>query len=56
MAGQSAGKVAYRETNNQRGGKGAGAATKKVNGPAVGRGRGNPTKGGGIYRATKGSA
>ncbi len=54
MAGQSAGKVAYKETSNQSGGRGSGAATKKVSGPAVGHSKTNPTKGGGIHRATKG--
>ncbi len=54
MAGQSAGKAAYRETNNQKGGRGSAAATKKVNGPAKGKGSPNSTKGGGIFRPTKG--
>lgn len=44
----------YKEVNNFRSGR-IGAATPKKMGPAAGRkGHVNPTKGGGIYRATKG--
>lgn len=42
-----------KEVNNQKGGK-SGAKVKTVNGPAAGNsGIVNPTKGGGIFRATK---
>jgi hypothetical protein len=49
MAGQSAGKVKYREINNQNGGK-SGAKVKQFPGPAKGkRGKVNPTKNGKIF-------
>jgi hypothetical protein len=51
---QPVNKVKHREIDNQRTGR-SGAGTMKKSGPAKGR-RGvvNPTKGGGIYRPTKG--
>lgn len=50
--GRSAG---IRETNNQNQGRSGGATPKKP-GPAKAGGstKGNPTSGGGIFRATKG--
>jgi len=57
MAGQSAGKVKYREVNNHPQGR-SGGKVRTINGPAVGNtgGRKNPTKGGGIYRKPKSNA
>ena len=54
MAGQSAGKVKYNETNNYKQGR-SGSKVKTIPGPAKGR-RGvvNPVKSGGIFRPTKG--
>jgi len=47
-------KVSVKEINNYKQAK-SGTGTKKINGPAKGnRGIVNPTKGGGIFRATKG--
>ncbi len=43
-----------KETNNQNQGRGSGQVAKKP-GPANGGSKaGNPTKGGGVFRATKG--
>jgi len=57
MSGQSAGKTKYQERNNHPQGR-SGGKVRTIPGPAVGKsgGRksGNPTKGGGIYRPTKG--
>jgi hypothetical protein len=44
-----------KEQNNQKQGK-SGAKVKRVNGPAVGGASGNATKGGGIFRPTKGKS
>lgn len=41
-----------KETNNQSQGR-TGSGTPKKPGPAVGRGKGNATEGGGINRGTK---
>lgn len=55
MAGQSAGKVKYTETNNHSQGK-SGAKVKQLPGPAKGnKGHVNPVKSGGIFRPTKGN-
>lgn len=50
---QPVGKVPLKETNNQSQGK-SGGATKQLSGPAKSP-KQNPTKGGGIFRATKGN-
>lgn len=50
---QSVTRVPFTEQNNQKQGK-SGSSTPKKPGPAKGnRGHVNPTKSGGIYRATK---
>lgn len=51
---QPVGKVKYSETDNQSEGRKPGSASKKINGPAVGRASGNKTKGGGVFQPTKG--
>jgi len=50
---QPVGKVPLKETNNQSGGK-SGGATKQLSGPVKNVSK-NPTKSGGIFRATKGN-
>ena len=51
---QNVSREGFKEINNYKQGK-TGAGTKKMGGPAKGkRGIVNPTKGGGIYRSTKG--
>lgn len=52
MAYSKSGKI-IKETNNQPQGR-AGSKVKEIPGPARGKTSGNPTKGGGINRATKG--
>jgi hypothetical protein len=53
MAGQSAGKASATIVNNQSGGR-SGSKMPVKSGPAAGGGiRKNPTKGGGINRATQ---
>jgi len=49
---QPVGKAPLKETNNQSGGRSGGRA-KELPGPAKSP-KQNPTKGGGIFRATKG--
>jgi len=46
--------IHVKEVNNQTQGKGANAKTRVKMGPASGARAGNPTKSGGINRATKG--
>ena len=46
-------RMSVKESNNQKGGK-SGSGTRQVSGPAASSIKSNPTKGGGINRATKG--
>ena len=50
---QPVNKVNKTEINNHKQGR-SGAGTMKKNGPATGKGSGNPTKSGGIFRPLKG--
>jgi len=50
---QNVTKVSKTEKNNHPQGR-SGGKVKTINGPAVGRGSGNPTKSGGIMKPTSG--